>query len=124
MTIPQMPFCDRLSNPGFTVNEQVDLGIAGTEQLVGPIRADDDTAAFDGGFIASQPKEPIPVHYDLQGMMRVLAVVNDRAQIQKVARPEIHIVFNAILFHKASQVQIVMECRGTSLIAVSLLQKR
>lgn len=101
MTIPQMPLCDRSSNRGFTVNKQVDLGIAGTEQLVGPVRADDDTAAFDGGFTDPQPKEPIPVHYDLQGMMHVLAVVDDRAQIQKVARPEIHIVFSVILFHKS-----------------------
>jgi len=84
------------------VNQQMDPGvaIAWTEQLMGPARPNHGPAAFDGGFTPSQPKKPLPVDDDLQGIVHVLGVGGAAAQIQKVTGPEITAVFEKLFFHK------------------------
>ena len=84
------------------VNQQMDprVTIAGTEQLVGLARPNYGPAAFNGGLIYLQPKEPLAVHYDLQGIVHVFGVGGATAQIQKVACPEIAIVFGNLFFHR------------------------
>jgi hypothetical protein len=74
--------------------------IAGTEQLVGLARPNDGPAAFDGGPIYLQPKEPLAVHYDLQGIVHMFGVGGATAQIQKMTGPEITTVFGNLFFHR------------------------
>jgi len=68
-----MPSCKRFGNIGLMVDQQMDpgVGIAGTDQQVGVVGPDDNPAAFYGGSIRQQLKEPLPVDDDLQGIVIV-----------------------------------------------------
>ncbi len=92
----------RFGNIGLMVNQHMypRVAIAGTEQLVRLARPNDGPAAFDGGAICLQPKQPFAVHYDLHGIVHVHGVGGATAHIQKMTGPEITTVFGNLIFHR------------------------